>query len=249
MRLLMEYILYRARIIKKLRTMNPGNSEAEIHNIIIPQYKTYRGDSFIQDIYSNNVWMLDDKYMSYSTILSDEEMSKVIKVIVGEDKPVDGRPDITLVFSADPATTKKVDVVVIELKKKTIPLAKSEEVVSQLRQRARKLLEYYPDKINRMWFFGITEIDKAFRISLKEWGFKELFSRGEMFYNSVKVLGDDEVSEFYADAFVLTYKAFIEDAESRNSTFLQILKNSIRESAANSLSASGDPLEAPTSTA
>ena len=47
----------------------------------------------------------------------------------------------------------------------------------------------------------------------------------------------------------LTYKAFIEDAESRNSTFLQILKNSIRESTANSLSASGDPLEAPTSTA
>lgn len=240
-RVLMEYILYRAQIIKKLKAMNPGNSEAEIHNIIIPQHKTYRGDSFIQDIYSNNVWMLDDKYMSYSTILSDEEMSKVIKVIAGEDKPVDGRPDITLVFSADPATTEKVDVVVIELKKHAIPLAKSEEVVSQLRQRARRLLKYYPDKINRMWFYGITEIDDEFRRSLKEDLFKELFSHGNMFYKPQPIIVDDENSPFPVDLFVLTYKAFIEDAESRNATFLQILKNSIRESAATSLPATGDP--------
>jgi len=226
-RALMEYILYRTRIIKKLKDMNPNNSEGEIHDLIVPRRNTLTSDGFDKDLYTNNVWMLDDKYMSYNTILSDQNMSKVIKEITFEDVDDIKRPDITIVFSGDPTITNKVDVVIVELKKQGLKLAKNEEVVSQLKQRARKLLKYYPNKIERIWFYGITDIDIEFRRSLKEDGFKELFSHGRMYYKSQPIIVDNEENPFPIDLYVLTYDTFINDAESRNATFLKVLKNSI----------------------
>ena len=228
-RVLMEYILYRTRIIAKLKSMDVTNSEGEIHDLIVPRRKTIKHEAFADDIFNNNVWMLDDKYMSYSTILSDEIMSKVVKEIALEDESDEDRPDITLVFSANPANSLKVDVVVVELKKHGLKLAKNEEVVSQLRQRARKLLRYFPNKINRIWFYGITDIDQEFRRSLIEDEFKELFSHGAMFYKSQPIIYDDNKEKFPVDLYIMTYNTFIQDAESRNSTFLRILKESVKK--------------------
>ncbi|MBN2703701.1 MAG: sensor histidine kinase, partial [Pontiellaceae bacterium] len=228
-RALMEYILYRTRIIQKLKTMTPANSEGEIHDLIVPRKRILKADTFVLDIYNNNVWMLDDKYMSYSTVLSDEQMSKVIHEIALDDLEDEKRPDITIVFSGDPNTADKVDVVVVELKKHGLPLAKNEEVISQLRQRARKLLKYYPDKIERIWFYGITDIDEEFKVSLLEDEYKELFSHGNMYYKSQPIIVDDPKKPFPVDLYVLTYDTFINDAESRNSTFLKVLKSSIEK--------------------
>ncbi len=226
-RILVEYILYRTRIIQKLKSMNPQNSETEIHDLIVPTKQTFHKRSFDQDIYRNNVWVLDDKYMTYNTILSDETMSKVIHEIALDQIEDEKRPDITLIFSGIPEGGNKVDVVVVELKKHDLPLAKNEEVVSQLRQRARKLLRYFPNNIERIWFYGITDIDQEFRKSLKEDQFKELFSHGTMFYKQQPIIVDDENNPFLIDLYVLTYDTFINDAESRNSTFLRLLKNNI----------------------
>lgn len=227
-RALTEYVLYRTRIIEKLKTIDTSHSEADIHNIIIPKRKICQANSLLEDIYSNNVWMLDDKYMTYNSVLSDQEMSKVITQITGEDEAKDGRPDITLVFSGDPQKEQKVDVVIVELKKLGLGLAKKEEVISQLRQRARCLLKYYPNKIERIWFYGITEIDSEFRRSLKEDRYKELFSHGQIFYRQVDVLPDDSDEMFPVDLFIMTYDALIKDAECRNSTFLKLLKHRIQ---------------------
>ncbi len=228
-RALMEYILYRTRIIQKLKAMTPDNSEGEIHDLIVPRRKTLKADAFDLDVYNNNVWMLDDKYMSYSTILSDEQMSKTIKEIALDEVEDDKRPDLTIVFSSDPNTEDKVDVVVVELKKQGLALAKNEEVISQLRQRARKLLKYYPNKIDRIWFYGITDIDAEFKVSLMEDGYKELFSHGDMYYKSQPIIVDNPNDPFPVDLYVLTYDTFINDAESRNSTFLKVLKSSIEK--------------------
>ena len=231
-RLLTEYILYRTMIINKLKEINSNNTEADIHNLIIPQHKTFTKGNIYADLYKNNVWLLDDKYMSYSTILSDEDMSEVIKAITLEDEVTADatRPDITLVFSGDPEASEFVDVIVVELKKRGLKLAKNEEVFSQLKQRARKLLAYYPNKIERIWFYGISDIDKEFRRSLKETGFKELFSHGQMFYKNQDIIIDDNDTTVAADMYILSYKTFISDAEIRNKTFLEVLKNGIKKS-------------------
>jgi Histidine kinase-, DNA gyrase B-, and HSP90-like ATPase len=229
-RALAEYVMYRTRIISRLKEMTSENHEKELHNLIVPMQKTLKQEDFGIDVYNNNIWMLDDRFMSYNTVLSDELMEKVVKEITADEIEDNSRPDITIVFSGDPQASEhaKFSVVVVELKKHGVNLAKKEEVVSQLRQRARRLLKYFPDKIDRIWFYGITDIDSDFRISLLEDGFKQLFSIGQMFFSVKDIIVDDENNPFKIDLFIMTYDTLINDAESRNTSFLEILKHQIR---------------------
>ena len=40
---------------------------------------------FVNDLYRNNSWLLDDKYMTYETVLSDREMSELVSFITDEE--------------------------------------------------------------------------------------------------------------------------------------------------------------------
>ena len=236
-RLLTEYILYRNIIIKNISQLNENNSESDFHNIIVPMNKTLRKENFINDIYSNNTWLLDDKFMSYTTILSNEEMNKLLKEIsIDEEKTKkkDKVPDIAIVFSSKPNNeeNKKVDVVIVELKKKgNIGLEKKEVVLSQLKQRARKLVNYYPNKLQRIWLYGLVDFDEEFIRSLKEQKFIEVYSNDKYFYGEVDIIPDHDKTQTIripTSINLLSYEAFIKDAENRNSTFLEILKNGLK---------------------
>lgn len=48
------------------------------------------------DLYRNNAWILDDKFMTYQTILSDKEMSDVIQCITKGE--VDEKMMIDLIY-------------------------------------------------------------------------------------------------------------------------------------------------------
>jgi len=232
-RLLTEYVIYRSKIIMKLKSLDSGNSEAEIHNLIVPRYNKFHQSDVLNDIYSNNAWILDDRFMSYSTILSESEMSELITSITGEDdnQVDDKRPDIAIVFSKNPIEDSGVDVVIVELKKMDLDLAKREEVVSQLKQRARKLINYYPDKIQRIWFYGIVDFNSEFVRSLKEEEFLELYSSDKCYYKEHRIIPDNSEDDMMVPVslFVMSYKALFEDAECRNETFLKILKEGIRK--------------------
>lgn len=232
-RILTEYILYRNLIINKLRQVDKNSSESDIHNIIIPMRKSFTKDNFHNDLFTNNAWLLDDKYMSYTTILSDLKMTDLLQelAIEEEDNFTDGsRPDIAIVFSNNPETNEKVDVVIIELKKTDLKLAKKEEVVSQLRQRARKLLKYYGNKIQRIWFYGIVDFDNEFKISLLEDKYTRLYSTDSVYYKEQPIILDIEKPNetIPVGLYIMSFGAFINDASSRNSTFLNLLKENLK---------------------
>ena len=229
-RVLTQYILYRNFIIQKLKSMNPENSEEDIHNLILPKRKIISSEDFHQQIYNNNVWLLDDKYMSFSTILSDEEMYKLIDVIAEPEELNDTkRPDIAIVFSRSLDENIPVDVVIVELKKKGASLDENVKVTTQLWQRAKKLLQYYQARIQRIWFYGVISIDNEFSGYLKDKGWKELFSLGNMYYLEEEIsVNNDKVPVGY---FLMPYDSLLADAKGRNETFLKILKESIRKSA------------------
>jgi hypothetical protein len=232
-RLLMEYILYRNFTINKLKTIDYKNSEEEIHDIIVPRGTKVTSTENLETLFQNNVWILDDKYMTFSTVLSEKRMDDLYKEITldGEEIESDGkRPDIAIVFSNDPNKVEKVDVVIIELKKTGIGLAKQEEVVSQLKQRARKIYLQYADRIQRIWFYGVAEIEREFERSLLEDEFIEIFSKGKVFYKEHSIIPDlDSKIKVPVGLFVLSYEALLEDAESRNSTFMELLKSTINQ--------------------
>lgn len=227
-RALAEYILFRQNVIKRMQTLNAKNKEADIHNLIAPKFSEFKDENIITDLYNNNVWIFDDKFMSYYMVLSEAEMSKVINVITqGEVKDNDDdRPDITLFFSENPNNENaKVDVVVVELKRLGISAEQNSIVEFQLDTRTQRLAEYYGNRVQRMWFYGIVDFDDRYRKHLINNGFKPLFSNGEMYFRSKSVYLDlDMKQSVIQNAYILDYKAMVEDADSRNSTFLKILR-------------------------
>lgn len=227
-RALAEYILFRQNVIKKMQALNGKNKEADIHNLIAPKSSEFKDENIITDLYNNNVWIFDDKFMSYYMVLSEAEMSKVINVITqGEVKDNDDdRPDITLFFSENPQIKNaKVDVVVVELKRLGISAEQNSIVEFQLDTRTQRLAEYYGNRIQRMWFYGIVDFDDRYRMHLVNNEFHPLFSNGEIYFRSKTVFLDlNKQQSVIQNAYILDFKAMIEDADSRNSTFLKILR-------------------------
>ena len=184
-RSLAEYILYREKIISKLETITNKDSEATIHNLILPKRSILKNNQNVTAIYNNNLWLLDNKYMTYTTAMSERTMQEVVEEITqGVEHGSDSnRPDLAIIFSDNPEDLScKVDVVIIELKKRGIKLSKTEEVISQLKQRATKLMNYYPNRIQRIWFYGIVEFNDEFKLSLKNEHYTPLFSKDTLYY-------------------------------------------------------------------
>lgn len=234
-RVLTEYILYRNLIVQKLKETNHSNSESEIHEMIIPMRESFKSKERFSNIYRNNAWLLDDKFMSYNTILSDQELSKLVKELsVDDELTIDKstRPDISLIFNGNP-NNQNVDLVIVELKKRKAGLHENEKVIGQIQRRARRLLEYYPSKIQRMWFYGIVDIDDEFELYLNSNQYKEIYSVGKAFYKTQDIYykANDIKQQCPVGITILSFDSFLDDAEKRNETFLDILRESIKNTA------------------
>lgn len=228
-RTLTEYILYREKIIKKMKEFSNENKESEIHDLIVPKFSEYSGNEISSNVYQNNAWLLDDKFMVFRTILSEKRMDKVIDAIRldGEKVNDNGRPDITMIFSADPIDVEAVDVVVVEIKKKTDDEKENQYAVNQLMKRARKLVEYCP-KIQRVWFYAVIQVNDEMAIGLRQQNWSPLYSRGKVFYQEFKTEKPNG-HLVPTPTFIMSFDAIVEDAKNRNHTFLEILRDSMKK--------------------
>lgn len=227
-RALTEYILFRQLTIEKLKKSTDNDSEAELHKLFASMRKEGRFEKkdAIDDIYRNNAWLLDDKYMTYETILSDREMGELVQIITDEEESKDdSRPDIALIFSSNPANKKPFDVVIVELKKRGISLEENIKVVTQLKKRARKLMEHYNNQIQRIWFYGIIEFNEEVEKELTD-DYIKLYSSGKMYYRetTVTISLTPEV-KLPIGVFIWDIDAVINDADARNSAFLNLIKS------------------------
>lgn len=227
-RALTEYILFRQLTIEKLKKSTGSDSEAELHKLFASMRSDGKFDKkdMINDLYRNNAWLLDDKYMTYETILSDREMGELIQVITDEEANTDeNRPDIALIFSNNPENKKPFDVVIVELKKRGISLEENMKVVTQLEKRARKLMQHYQNQIQRIWFYGIIEFNEEVEMALAG-EYTELYSSGKMYYRETNVaISLNPKITLPIGVFIWDLDAVINDADSRNSSFLNLIKS------------------------
>ncbi len=231
-RTLTEYILFRQKTIEKLKTSTNEDSETELHKLFASMRSEgrFEKDNIENDFYRNNAWLLDDKYMTYETVLSDRDMRELIKEISEEDIVDDNRPDIALMFSNDPKDKKPFDVVIVELKKRGISLEENIKVITQLEKRARKLMKYYNNQIQRIWFYGIIEFNEDVEMHLAG-EYTELYSSGKMFYKETNVaISLDPKIILPIGVFIWDLDAVIYDADARNSAFLNLVKSKFSES-------------------
>ena len=61
-----------------------------------------------------------------------------------------------------------------------------------------------------------------------------MFSKGKIYYKAKKTYLDAESEKFViAHTYIMDYKAVVEDADARNSTFLNILKQQFQKQSTN----------------
>jgi hypothetical protein len=125
-RTLGEYILYRARIIQRLKECGEEDSEGKIHDIVVPRKHHFEKKTSMEDLRVNNAWLLDDKYMSYSH--NDHSVFSIPKTCVNveaacatlelmnelsykEVTPVIFEDALKIKYSADEVTASMLDIV------------------------------------------------------------------------------------------------------------------------------------------
>ena len=227
---LTQYILFRQRIIDKLKSLDAGNREEEVHNLICPRYRVFDGNTSYNDLYKQNLWLIDDRFMTYTNVLSEKDMTELFKIIDPEtDFENTGRPDIAIVFSSDPNTSEKFDIVIIELKREGIDIDKTLGVERQLSGRARELYSHFGEKIQRMWFYGIIEITEDVELELN--GYNPLYSTGKILFAQKEVkISLNPLKTISVGICLMDYNALIGDADKKNETFLNIIQNTFKES-------------------
>ena len=228
-RALTEYILFRQLTIEKLKDSTSKTSESELHNLIASKGKEgkFEKSNLVNDIYKNNSWILDDKFMTYEITLSDREMTELVEHLVdGEDivKDID-RPDFAFIFSNNPREDKPFDVVIVELKKRGVNLYENLKTVNQLETRARNLMKYFNNKVQRIWYYGIIEFNEEVELALSS-DFTELYSTGKLYYNEKDVaVSLNPKRTVPVGIFMWDIDAIVSDANARNSTFLNFIKS------------------------
>jgi hypothetical protein len=231
-RALAEYVLYRDWIVRKLAQTPATAREDVVHELIAPQRRTFEQGGLTDDLYRNNAWLLDDKFMTFKTILSESEMTEVIRAISFDDEGPedDGRPDISLIFSADPQGPDKVDVVMVELKRRQINDKEGTYATVQLLKRARMLIDFCPN-IQRVWYYAIVELDDRLERLFRDMEFVPLFSRGKVLFRDYRLERTSDGVRVPTPTFVMSFEAIVADAQSRNHAFLELLKSRFRERA------------------
>lgn len=215
---LVSYINDRVQIIERLRTMidNKERVEDVIHSLFMEK----QTDDDYFSIGKNNLWLLDDRYTTYSYAASDKRIGEVLKSI-GEDTssliPSD-RPDLSLFFSHNPNRSERLKSVIIEIK----PFDYASKPDRKKFMGTQQLIDYVKafkekENIEEVYAYLITEVDKKLEERLIGDDYKPLFSlENPIFFRYYQNLG--------ISIFVISASTLLKDAEARNKMFLDIIK-------------------------
>lgn len=212
---LARYIVHRALVIDSLANMPASSAEDAIHNAILP--KKDKGE----DIRQNNVWLVDDKFLSYSDIYSDETLAKIVQEVDDSfESKNQRRPDVAAFFSRD-GESKPNKLVIIEFKKPGADIFENVKSLTQCRLYANELSERIPTVLE-VFAFAIVEVDDEFYRELKQTNFKDIFSLNDrVVYNDFKIGLNDSIP---LHQFVMPVGALIKDAKARNKVFEDVLQ-------------------------
>lgn len=226
---LAQYFLYREQIIDALNRLDNENSncEADLHNLFMKMGRISLEEESKDTKYDSNLWLLDDKFMSYFGAFSDKQI-KIIKdkILKEYESNEDDKkePDLTIFYSD--VNNKQKDLIVIEFK----PIsAKSLEKGVALYEIQRNLgiITSSFDDIRNIYGYVITKIDDEFCRALEYQDLTKLFSNGNtpMFYKYNNKLKNKNGNNVDAHIYLLSAEMICSDATARNKLFLDIIRN------------------------
>jgi hypothetical protein len=215
---LAKYIFHRDFILKKIESLieNKSSLEKDFHDLLFGEY-------------SNNIWSIDDKFMSYTEAFSDEKISTIKKQIYDNYKKTNGdlkEPDITLLYSNETKDGYK-DAVVCELKAFDISSDRKLVSITELNRNLGYIVKGI-DNINNVWGYIITTLDEATQEELSvQQGVSKIFTNGmtPIYYYNNGNIEDINKRKVPCHVYIISPESLVKDARERNKTFLDILKS------------------------
>jgi len=223
---LADYIGYRQTIIDMLLEIHDETSkdmkrfnEKDIHDLFMPMSDT--SDTLFT--YANNVWIFDDKFMSYNYAASDKTIAKIVKDVTGDDSLVpkhhkNQEPDLVMFYS-NPEHEYK-DILLIEFKRLNNVLSEKKKAITQLQDYPMYIRKNI-DKVRSIFSYTIIDIDEPFREWLTDSQDFDEYAFGD---------DDDKVSAYYryfdkvkSHVNIVSFSQILGDANKRNKVFLDIL--------------------------
>lgn len=207
---LAEYIFDRQRVIEKLRSLTDQKEiEDKLHSLFMPRYTNDESC----DYRTNNLWLFDDRFMSYDKIFSEEQIKNIFPQLSGNIK----RPDILSIFSNTYDDKEMTDIIIIELKRPNDKIS-PEGAEGELLKYARYINDLRDNKI-RIWTYAFMKFNSELSEVLEK-------DRG---YNKIPVKGGYPIFYKYHPTQnivinFIDYYAIANDAENRNLTFMKILQ-------------------------
>ena len=191
------------------------SAEEAIHKAILP--KKSNGS----EIRENNVWLVDDKFLSYSNIYSDQSLATIVQEVGDSvESKQQRKPDVAAFFSKD-SENHPNKLVIIEFKKPGADIFANNKALMQCRLYASELAERIPT-VREVFAFSIVEIDNEFYRDMKQTGFKDVFSLTErVVYNDFLIGSKDEIP---LHLYVMPASSLIKDARARNRVFEEVLQ-------------------------
>lgn len=206
---LAEYVFDRQKTIERLKVLETEKAlEKAIHDLFM---KRFTKDEEC-DFRTNNLWLFDDRFMSYDKIFSDKQ----IKEIFPELHENLDKPDVLSISSNTFDKSGITDIVIIELKR---PGANNDVAIAE-----KELLKYSryargsDFKNIRIWTYAFVSFTEETDLELAD---KD--------YNQIPVQNGWPIKYKYHKSVntiinFIDYKSLAHDAETRNNTFLNILK-------------------------
>ena len=222
---LAQYIMYRQQIIDCLGKYNANHEKIEslLHDLFIKR-GTELSTSYNNRL-DNNIWLLDDKFMSCKNLFSDKKVKAIKKAIMKEDK-IDGidddvEPDMTIFYENN-------IVVVVEFKALGANYNKKIDAISEI-SRNQGIVASNIDNINVIYGYIITQFDEVFLNRIK---YQPSIRRMRLYSNSKEgmfyIYNENIINKeglcIPCHTYILSTDSIYKDADARNKTFIDILK-------------------------
>lgn len=213
-RALADYVQHRQDVLVALkRLVDTRSDEGTIHDLFLPR-------RLVADERSKtctNMWILDDKYMSFLSMHSDTPIGVTMRRtgLSAEDKEVEygkKEPDLLLLYKSPSGT----DGLIVELKK---PFAKADENHKLSKQLiiGEETLRQSLGPAAQIDMIGIATIDPETVTTLRGMNYQQLIPGRDDVYCSFSLNG-------LTRKFIISYDKLINDASQRNEVFLRVLR-------------------------
>lgn len=215
---LAEYFFDRERIIKDIKNTIDDTAKKRNETIIHDKImKRKTSDKNQLDYKNSNLWLFDERFMTYTYAYSDNTINKILQ-LSDNDKNI--RPDICIFTKSKEDAS---EIVLIELKGSDATGEKNSSGINELNKYARKIKNYFEQngKEILIWSYLITTFNKETKQEIEDTnGIKRAYTtKGDLYY-----LYNDNLNMV---THILTLDTMVEDAMARNQLFLNILRGNI----------------------